>query len=801
MIKNTTFLAALSALFISCESEKTPRTQVAEIPFSTPAIAAKVDSIYNAMTMEERVAQLHSVRSMFLTDEDGKLSLDSCRKYIPHGVAHVAQFACTQQLSIDELRAFVSDLQHFLVHETRTGIPAIFHEEAITGFPTVGSTTYPQQIGVACTWNPEMVELKSEHTRRAMRSGGATMALSPMVDVVRTQTFNRIEESYGEDGYLSSAMGQAFINGLQGDDLRTSIAACTKHYLGYGGGANLPEKELIEEIITPHEVAIRRANSKAIMPGYHAFKGETSITNSYFLQDLLRKYMGFDGLVVSDYFAISVKWKAQGNPNHFKERAAKAMNTGADLELCDLECFKFLPELIEEGKVSEARFKEAVTRNLTMKARLGLLDPNPTFIAEPKLDVGNDTFRQTAYDLAAQGIVLLKNNGILPLNAEKTPNIALVGPNANSPWAMLGDYTFQAHHTFFQGVAVDMDKHKIFTVKEGMERAVKDTDFRLAYERGCNWDGAELTSASGTGGDDRIKNEKIVWLVDMLAKTSDPFDWNKAMKMAAKSDVVVAAMGENVALCGEGRSRKGIRLPGAQEQFVEQLIDAGRPVVVVIFGGRAQVLSQKIIDGAAAIVQAWYPGEEGGNAVADILTGKVNPSGKLCVSYPLHEKSPVLCYNYGEAKMKPHVLYPFGHGLSYTQFDYKHITATPKAEIGSGEVSVKINIKNSGKHDGTEIVQLYIKPTNETQGLKPIQLKGFKRVDLKAGEEKQLTFTFLPELISHWEDHQWFVSPGNYEIAIGASATDIKATLPLEITGEQRITPNREIFFSDSSIK
>ena len=800
-MRKLTLTIAIAAALMTYSCQKTSRTQVAEAPFTNSAITELVDSIYNSMTMEERVAQIHSVRTMFLTDEDGKLSLDSCRKYIPHGVGHIAQFACTQQLEINDLRNFVTDLQDYLVNNTRTGIPAVFHEEAITGFPTVGSTTYPQQIGVACTWNPEIVKLKSEQTRQSMRSGGATMALSPMVDVVRSQSFNRIEESYGEDGYLSSAMGQAFIDGLQGDDLKTGIAACTKHYLGYGGGANLPEKELIEEIITPHEVGIKVANTKAIMPGYHSFNGESSITNTYFLQDLLRDYLDYDGLIVSDYFAISIKWQAKGNPNHYKERATKAINAGADLELCDLECFQLLPELIKEGKVSEAKFKEAVIRNLTMKARLGLLDKNPTFISDPTFDVGNDEFRKTAYDIASQGIVLLKNNGILPLKEDKNPNIALVGPNANSPWAMLGDYTFQAHHTFFQGVAVDMNKHKIYTVKEGMEKAINGTNFSMTYERGCNWDGAEKTSASGTGGDDRIKNEKMIWLNDMLAKTSDPFDWNKAMNTASKSDVVIAAVGENVALCGEGRSRKGIRLPGAQEQFVEQLIDNGKPVVVVIFGGRAQVLSQKIIDGAAAIVQAWYPGEEGGNAVADILVGKTNPSGKLCVSYPKAEKSPVLCYNYGEEKMNPFVLYPFGYGLSYTQFDYSNIKATSAAKIGSGEVKVSFTIKNNGKYDGAEVAQLYIKPSADNKNLKPIQLKGFKRVELKAGESKELTFTFLPELISYWDNDKWYVTPDNYEIAIGASSSDIRLTAPLKITGEEQITDNRDIFFSESSVK
>ncbi len=795
-----TIASTLSFFAISCSGVTASRTQVKEMPFSNALIEAQVDSIYNAMTMDERVAQIHGVRSKLLT-VNGKLSLDSCRKYIPHGVGHVAQFATTQSYSAPELRAFVEELQNYLTTETRTKLPAIFHEEAITGFATLGATTFPQQIGVACGWNPELVELKSEYTRQSMRSGGATMALSPMVDIVRTQRFNRVEESYGEDSYLTSAMGHAFIVGLQGEDLRTGIATCTKHYLGYGGGSTLSEKELIEEVITPHEVGIKLSGNKAVMPGYHSFKDETAITNEYFLQELLRGYLSFDGLIVSDYFATAAKGRAKGNPNHFHERATKAMNAGADLELCDLECFKFLPELIEQGKVSEERFKQAVKTNLTMKARLGLLDPNPKYISDDKLDLDDPKFRKLAYEMAAQSVVLLKNNGILPLQPS-TPKVALLGPNANSVWALLGDYTYQAHHSFFQAAEVNVNEPKLYTIKEGLEEAMGD-NFKITYERGCSWDGAAKSSMQkgSTNGDARLGQSKLDFLNDMLVRTSDPYDWNKAMRIAKSNDVIIVAVGENVALCGEGRNRKGIRLPGEQEAFVEELIDTNKPVVVVVCGGRAQVLSEKIRSGAAAIMHAWYSGEEGGRAIADILVGKVNPSAKLCVSYPAVEKSPMLCYNYGEEKMAQYVAYPFGYGLSYTKYSYSDIKSTPSAEIERGEVTVEATITNSGKMAGEEVVQLYIKPISKDIDIKPIQLKGFQRVALKAGESKVVKFTFLPELISLWEGGKWHVKAGDYEVAIAASSSDIKLTASLTLTGENRVTPNREVYFSTSSIE
>lgn len=806
----TTIFTALSAVVAllcitqlsSCDSVAGQRSQVVDQPFSNAKLDRLVDDVYNSLSMEERVAQLHGIRPKLIT-VDGKLSEKLCEELIPHGVGHISQFACMQDLTPNELRDFVRDLQEYVISHNSAGIPAIFHEEAITGFSTMGATTYPQQIGVACTWNPELVELKSEYTAESMRSVGAQMALSPMVDVIRTQHFNRGEESYGEDSYLSSAMALAFITGLQGDDLSTGIAATTKHFLGYGGGSELSKKELMEEIVTPHEVGIRVAGSKSLMPGYHKFNDETAITNSYFLQDILRDYLHFDGIVVSDYFAVGVKGQAKGNPNHFYERAEKAINAGADLELCDPEAFPLLPELIAQGRVSEARFEEAVKQNLRMKGRLGLLDKSPKLYDEGDIDLNKKEYDDLAYDLAAQSIVLLKNDGTLPLSSSDK-KIALVGPNANSYWAMLGDYTYQALHAFFQSGEVDGDNPKIYTLKEGMERVMGD-GAKLSYERGCDWDSSIKTSVD-EGGDSRIELSKLDILVNMLRRDADPTNRYKAIKISRNSDVVVAAVGENAALCGEGRARKGIRLPGEQEAFVESLIDTGRPVVVVIFGGRAQVLSRKILDGAAAIIQAWYPGQQGGNAVADILFGEVNPSGKLCTSYPSTEDRTPLCYNYGERRMKQFVEYPFGYGLSYTTFEYADLKSTTEVEIGKGRVEVSFTISNVGDCSGAEVAQLYISPAKANgSGLKPIQLKGFKRVEVEAGKSSRVTFSFDPELISFYntsaEQNPWRTLPGEYKIKIGSSSSDIRLTAPLRLTGERVAKGQREVFFSKASVK
>ncbi len=788
--------AFMSILLVGCSAGVTSQVDIK--PLSNSQIDNKVDEIYNLMTIEERVAQLHGIRPAHLTI-DGKLSLELCDSLIPNGVGHISQFACMQDLAPDELRDFVADLQEYVIGSTELGIPAIFHEEAITGFSTKGATTYPQQIGVACSWNPQLVEQKSRYTRESMRSVGAQFALSPMVDVIRSQHFNRGEESYGEDGYLASSYAVPFVNGLQGRDWTSGVMATTKHFLGYGGGVELPEKEVMEEILLPHEVAIRMASSKSIMPGYHSFGGESAITNTYFLQDILQKYMNFDGIVVSDYSAMAKKALAKGNPNHFKERAEAAFNAGAMLELCDPICVYHLPELVVEGRVSEECFEHAVKQNLRVKARLGLLDKNPKLYDKGTIELNKPEYDQLAYQLAAQSVVLLKNNGVLPI-APDTRNVALLGPNANTHWAMLGDYTYQALHAFFQSDKIDSNNPKIYTLKEGMESA-RESYTHLNYERGIDWD-SSIKVKTESGGDTRIEASKLDKLVMMLRDEADPTNLQRAMNLARNSDIVVAAVGENAALCGEGRSRKGIRLPGKQEQFVEELIETGKPVVVVIFGGRAQVLSKKIIEGAAAIVQAWYPGQQGGNAVADILFGKVNPSGKLCTSYPATESRKPLCYNYGEQAMEGLVQYPFGYGLSYTEFQYSELKATPQVEIGSDNlIHVNFELRNVGQMAGAEVVQLYISPKGDNPNFKPIQLKGYKRVELAPAHSANVHFELAPELFAYYDCVRklWVTAPAEFEIKIGRSSADIALSADVTLSGREQVKPLRDIYFSQSN--
>lgn len=345
LIMKKMFLSTVLLSILAVRSEA-----VLPQPFMDERTVAVVDSLYEKMSPEERIAQLHGITPGQLTDKEGRLSPEKCKKNIPNGIGHVCQFACALPLDGNGLRDFVSDLQGWLRENTPSGIPAICHEEAICGFAAKGATVYPQQIGLGCTWNPELVYSKGVETANAMRKVGSTMALAPMVDVIRTATFNRVEESFGEDGYLTGALGTAFVKGLQGTDLTNGVAACSKHFLGYGGGSELDDKQLTEEILFPHEAIIRHGGSKCVMTGYHSFEGLLVVGNPKIIGDYLRKRTGFDGLLVSDYGAIGRLHKGD---SLIARCAADAMNAGNDVEFSNGKCYPLLGKCLADGTVDE----------------------------------------------------------------------------------------------------------------------------------------------------------------------------------------------------------------------------------------------------------------------------------------------------------------------------------------------------------------------------------------------------------------------------------------------------------------
>ena len=757
-------------------------------------IEQQVDALYQKMPQEERIAQLKSMYMEELFNKQGQLDTVKCRELIPFGIGHFSQYAFQKPRDPNVVRDMVAAVQDWLMHHTPNGIPALFHEEVLSGINTQGATIYPQQIGQACSFDPELAELKTRQTSTQMRKMGGILSLSPMVDVVRNPSFNRLEESYGEDGYLSAVMGTAFVRGLQQGDLRKGVGACSKHYLGYGGGGDADEKELMEEILLPHETMIRVAGSKAVMPGYHAMKSAsvTCVADSSILKDILRDYLGFDGMVVSDYTAID---QLPANLSTM-EKAALAINGGNDVDFPFGANYQYLQEAIDSGLVKSETLERAVKDVLRYKFRAGLFDKNPYLYSTEKIVLDTPEERKTAYDIAVESVVLLQNDSnLLPLNTLAPQKILVTGPNANSMWAMCGDYSFPAMTFFWKKVEQDLDHPHVITLLEGMQNHKPDS-VNIFYSRGCDWTEEIETKFSHVG-------DKRSWEYPLLHRKVDSGETankEEALAMADSADVIIAAMGENVMLCGENRDRQGLRLPGKQQEYVEALLATGKPVILVLFGGRAQVIGD-LAERCAAVIQAWYPGEEGGHAVADILYGKVSPSAKLSVSYPSEELYKPICYNYPNSQSP--VQWPFGYGLSYTTFEYKHLLMDQSARVSEDYIEVSFEVKNTGKMAATEIAQVYLSPTANNQPLRPVQLQGFARVDLQPGQTKRVEMKLYTDQFGYYTNdgqRQWNVQPGTYVVKVGASSADIRLEQDITLKGEKVTKPLRDRYFSEVKV-
>ena len=809
MYRKSIVIMALAALLWGCQKpEKMDMEQT-------------INELYERMSQEERIAQLRSMYMDDLFDKQGRLDTTQCRKLIPNGIGHFSQYASQKQMDPNVLRDRVAAVQEWLMTKTPNGIPALFHEEVLSGINTRGATIYPQQIGQACSFNVELAEVKTFQTSTAMRKIGGVLSLSPMVDVCRNPSFNRLEESYGEDAYLSAAMGVAFVRGLQQGDLGQGVGACSKHYLGYGGGGDASEKELMEDILMPHEAMIRLAGSLAVMPGYHVMgseklkaKGEktagapvTCVADSVILNDILRGYLGFDGMVVSDYTAIDqLPSKNKDAKAASIERAAAAINGGCDVDFPFGANFKYLQEAIDQGLVKPEVLERAVKNVLRYKYRAGLFDEKPYLYAKGDIKLDTPEERQTAYDIATQSIVLLQNDSsLLPLKGDSL-RILLTGPNANTMWAMCGDYSFPSMTYFWKKVETDLDHPHVITLLEGMRDRLPAGD-SLMYSRGCDWTEEIETKFSHVG-------DKRSWEYPLLHRKVDSgevADRDSALALADSADVIIAAVGENVMLCGENRDRQGLRLPGEQEQYVEELLATGKPVVLVMFGGRAQVISG-LAERCAAVIQALYPGEEGGHAVADILFGNVSPSAKLAVSYPGEEIYTPICYSYPQSSnsksSNSKIQWPFGHGLSYTTFEYKHMAIEDGVRTSEPFVNLSFEVKNTGKVSADEIAQIYLSPAPDSplaSHLSPLKLQGFARVSLEPRQSKTVRVKLYTEQLGYYsregKERRWNVLPGKYIVKIGASSADIRLEDQLTLIGDSIHKPMREQYFSDITIE
>ncbi|NUR47834.1 MAG: glycosyl hydrolase [Hamadaea sp.] len=726
--------------------------------------ADRVADLLARMTLEEKVAQLGSAWVASSPDPGAEVAphqyefaepdLDWA-KLVQHGLGQLTRPYGTALVEPVDGARWLLRRQAEIVEASRFGIPALVHEECLVGFMTWRATVFPTPLAWGATFDPALIEQMASHIGSTMRSAGVHQGLAPVLDVARDLRWGRIEETIGEDPHLVATVGSAYVRGLQ----QAGIVATLKHFLGYSAsraGRNFApvgvgRRELADVFLPPFELALR-AGAGSVMHSYAETDGVPAAADIHLLTEVLRDELGFTGTVVADYFGVSFLQTLHGVAADPAQAAALALAAGLDVELPATRCYgEPLLDAVRSGTIPETLVDRAASRVLRQKIELGLLDRSDPPTAA---DFDPPASRELARRIAEESVVLLANDGTLPLRAAK---IALVGPYADNPAAMLGCYSFAAHHGHQADPGVDVP-----TLRTALL--------------------AELSTATFT--DD-----------------------------IAEADVCVAVVGETSGLFGRGSTGEGcdvddLNFPDDQDRFLREVLDIGTPVVLVLLTGRPYALGA-YADRCAAVVQAFLPGEEGGPAVAGVLAGRVNPSGRLPIGIPRSPGGqpaaylgPRLAHRTGVSSVDPTPLYAFGHGLAYTSFGWTDVTPAQPTELATDEpITVTLTVTNHGDRPGAEIVQLYLHDP-VAQVTRPVQrLIGYARVPLEPGQSAQVGFRFHPDLASFTGlDGRRVVEPGDLELRLAASSADIRATIPLHLTGPERVVGHDRVMVADVTL-
>lgn len=753
---------------------------------ATASVEARVEDLLARMTLEEKIVQMTTVwdGKVKFVGAKGKIDLAKLKAAHPLGIGQYARPSdvagavsprVAKRLDARQTVALVNKLQKFMVEETRLGIPMLFHEEGLHGYAAVDATSFPQAIGLASSWDTDLIREVNELTALEMRARGAHLALSPVVDIARDPRWGRFEETFGEDPYLVAEMGVAAVEGLQGLNRARTLApgkvfATLKHLTGHGqpesgtniGPAPVSERELRENFFPPFEEVVTRTGIEAVMPSYNEIDGVPSHANTWLLQDVLRGEWGFKGAIVSDYVAIDQMAGIHHVAPDIESAAVLALKAGVDSDLPDGTSYKTLPQALKDGKVTMAMIDDAVRRMLSVKFRAGLFE-NPYANADEAEAVANNADGVAlARKAAERSLILLKNDGTLPLKLGKSkPTVAVIGPSAAV--ARLGGYYGEPRNPV--------------SLLDGMKARLGDSA-RVVFA-----EGVKIT-------------ENDDWWADEV-KLADPTENRKriaeAVKVAKGADQVVLTLGDTEQTSREAWAdthlgdRASLDLVGEQQELFDALKKLGKPITVVLINGRPASIV-KIAEEANAIIEAWYPGEQGGPALAAVLMGDVNPGGKLPVTLPRSVGQLPMFYNHKPTAHRGYLfdtvepLYPFGYGLSYTTFDLSPPRLSAASIPTDGSVTVSVDVTNTGKAAGDEVVQLYIrdKVSSVTQPVK--ELKGFKRITLKPGEKQTVELTLTPKSFRLWNDRmERVVEPGEIDIMTGANSVDLQ-TVTLTIT-------------------
>ena len=729
-------------------------------------VERRLADLLSRMRPDEKVAQLCSISADILGLEAGRLA-PPAQEALRAGIGLIGR--PNLKRTPEEGARFTNAVQKYLVEKTRLGIPALFHEEALHGLMARDATSFPQAIGMASTWNPALVQRAYTAAAREMRTRGSTHALTPDLDLGREPRWGRTEETFGEDPYLVTQMALAAVGGLQGrgpEIAADKVLATAKHFAVHGqpeGGrncapANYSERVLRSQFFKPFEAAVRRAGVGSIMASYNEIDGIPAHVNAWLLQDVLRDEWGFDGLLISDGDGVNHLHLVHGVAQGPAEAARLALMAGIDLELADNGAFPTLLNAFETGQIPQQRLDEAVGRVLRAKFLLGLFD-QPYVDVQKAAQVNNCAeHRQIALEAARQALVLLKNEGgLLPLETGRVRKMAVIGPNADG--LHLGGYSY--------------DPGRGVTIWDGLRTLAESLGIEAFYVEGCRFtDGPQDWRGwweDGAGPVDPAENRARI---------------AEAVELAQQVDVVVLVLGENESTCREAWSqehlgdRDSLDLLGEQQALAQAVLATGTPVVALLINGRPLTINA-LAESVPAILECWYPGQEGGTAVAEALFGRTNPGGKLPITFPrsvgqlpaYYYHKPSAGRSYLQAKDGP--LFPFGFGLSYTRFAYRNFNVTPQRISADGSAEVRVEVTNCGERAGDEVVQLYLRDLVSSVTRPVKELKAFRRLTLQPGETQTVRFPLTPGDLSFLNlEMQPVVEPGEFEIMVGGSSVE-----------------------------
>lgn len=764
---------------------------------------ARVEALMSEMSLEEKVGQLGSIWLGFSTSSDGDAPLDAdnvpvivevstqlpWEENIKHGLGHFTRIFGTSPITAGDGIKKVIEYQRRLIAETRLGIPATVHEECLTGFTTMGATTFPTPLGLAATFNEETIEAVTNVIGKDMRSVGVHHGLSPVLDLVRDYRWGRVEETMGEDPYLSAVAGSAYVRGIE----KNGVVATLKHFAGHSsprvarnhGPVSMGWREMYEFMLPPFELAIRESKVGSVMNSYTDVDGIPCASSVQLLTTVLHDELGFDGVVVSDYWAISFLEHMHRVAGNKAEAAVLALKAGIDVELPATRCYgDDLVDAVRKGMIEEFYVDRSCRRVLLQKVCQGLLDANwdpaADMSASPEsvnLDTADN--RKVALMAARESVILLENkDATLPLKNRKM-KIAIIGPCADDGAAFLGCYSF-ANHVMAQHKDLGMGI-EVPTLKSALAKLLPE---------------CEITFVAG-----------------VPVKDFDTSGIAAAKKAVESSDLAIYVVGDRAGLFGRGTSGEGndvadLKLPGAQAEMLDSCLDSTVPGVIVSVSGRPYALGD-FVGRAKAVIQAFMPGEEGGTAIAEVITGAISPSGRLPVEIPatiMGQPSTYLQPKYGTADlgMSPVdsiPLFTFGHGLTYTTFEYQNFSVSSSTVKTDGEFSVSVDIKNTGNVDGIEVVQLYFEDPVAEIARPVIQLLGFARVQLKAGEKKSVTFKVHTDRLAYMgTDYTRIVDPGKITLSVGSSRSNLLFSKEIEMVGPIRTVPFDRVLRTPVSI-